>query len=429
MKAGLISLGCSKNRVDSEYLLGYLRARGLSITNRPAEADILIVNTCGFIQPAKEESINTVLEMAQYKQSGACKLLVMTGCLSQRYKEELLAEMPEVDIMWGVADQAGLAAEIARRMDLDTPCLQAERMLSTPFYSAYLRVADGCDNRCAYCAIPLIRGPRRSVPMEALVAEAQRLAEQGVVELTVIAQDTSAYGLDLYGKPMLSELLRRLSRIPQLHWIRVLYTYPDTVDEELLRTIAQDPKMPNYLDMPIQHIHPLLLRRMNRRGSDRDIRDIIHTMRSLAEDFIVRTTVITGFPGETEEQFQYLADFLQEEKLDRLGAFAYSQEEDTPAAGFSEQLSEEIKNRRLDIIMRQQQPISLAANQARIGKCYEVLAEEVGEDYACGRSYAEAPEVDGVIRFKRCGRPLSVGAFTRVRITGADYYDLEGEEL
>ena len=426
---GLISLGCSKNRVDSELILGHLKKAGFRITADEAEAEVIIINTCGFIEPAKEESIGTILEMAQYKTAGKCRLLVVAGCLSQRYPNELREEIPEVDIFWGVKDQGGLVKAISDALGVSYCGCGEARLLTTPPYSAYLRIADGCDNRCTYCAIPLIRGGRVSVPMEKLIKEAEELAENGVRELTVIAQDTSAYGSDIYGKPMLSELLRRLAKIEKLHWIRVLYTYPNTVDEELIDTIIAEPKLVNYIDMPIQHIHPDMLNAMNRHGSAEHIRHITEYIREKSSDFILRTTVITGFPGETEEQFVQLTDFLQSHSFDRLGAFAYSQEDDTPAAEMPNQIVEDIKQRRLDEVMALQQGISLAYNQKRIGTVTEALIEQVSGDIAYGRTYAEAPEVDGTIMFSLKNKGLKPGDFTMVKITGAGPYDMEGEEI
>ncbi|MBR2329519.1 MAG: 30S ribosomal protein S12 methylthiotransferase RimO, partial [Clostridia bacterium] len=393
------------------------------------EAEVIIINTCGFIEPAKEESIGTILEMAQYKTAGKCRLLVVAGCLSQRYPNELREEIPEVDIFWGVKDQGGLVKAVSDALGVSYSGCGEARLLTMPPYSAYLRIADGCDNRCTYCAIPLIRGGRVSVPMEKLIKEAEELAENGVRELTVIAQDTSAYGSDIYGKPMLSELLRRLAKIEKLHWIRVLYTYPNTVDEELIDTIIAEPKLVNYIDMPIQHIHPDMLNAMNRHGSAEHIRHITEYIREKSSDFILRTTVITGFPGEMEEQFVQLTDFLQSHSFDRLGAFAYSQEDDTPAAEMPNQIDEDIKQRRLDEVMALQQGISLAYNQKRIGTVTEALIEQVSGDIAYGRTYAEAPEVDGTIMFSLKNKGLKPGDFTMVRITGAGPYDMEGEEI
>ena len=426
---GLISLGCSKNRVDSELILGHLEKAGFRITADETEAEVIIINTCGFIEPAKEESIGTILEMAQYKTAGRCRLLVVAGCLSQRYPDELREEIPEVDIFWGVKDQGGLVKAISDALGVSYGGCGEARLLTTPPYSAYLRIADGCDNRCTYCAIPLIRGGRVSVPMEKLIEEAEALAENGVRELTVIAQDTSAYGSDIYGKPMLSELLRRLAKIEKLHWIRVLYTYPNTVDEELIDTIIAEPKLVNYIDMPIQHIDPDMLKAMNRHGSAEHIRHITEYIRKKSSDFILRTTVITGFPGETEEQFIRLTDFLQSHSFDRLGAFAYSQEDDTPSAEMPDQIDEDIKQRRLDEVMALQQDISLTYNKKRIGTVTEALIEQVSGDIAYGRTYAEAPEVDGTIMFSLKNKGLRPGDFTMVKITGAGPYDMEGEEI
>lgn len=430
MKAGLISLGCSKNRVDSELLLGELRARGFEITPKAEDAEILIVNTCGFIEPAKQESIDTTLEMAAYKKNGSCKLLVMCGCLSQRYPRELAEEMPEVDLFWGVKEQDKLAARIAALAGMNgNACNKAVRLLTTPSYSAYLRIADGCDNRCAYCAIPLIRGSRKSVAMETLLAEATELAEKGVEELTLIAQDTSAYGEELYGKPMLAKLLQQIDKIEKLRWIRVLYTYPNTVNDELLATIANSKKIAHYLDMPVQHIDDDMLKRMNRHGESAHIRNIIDKIKREYPDFILRTTVMVGFPGETDEQFGRLLQFLREAKLDRVGAFMFSPEEGTTAAEMNDQIGEDIKKDRLDRLMREQQLISRRQNEKRIGREYQVLVERVEGKRAFGRSYAEAPEVDGCIEFSRSGKDLRPGSFTNVRITSAKTYDLIGEEL
>lgn len=429
-KVGLVSLGCSKNRVDSEEILGELLQRGFEPVSDPAEAEVIIVNTCGFIESAKTDSLDTVFEMAEYKETGAARLLVVCGCLSERYYNELNEELPEADLIWGVKDHAGLAEAIVQRLtgELPRPLSKAERVLTTPPYRAYLRIADGCDNRCTYCAIPLIRGGRVSYPMEELIEEAERLAERGVTELTVIAQDTSAYGIDIYGRPMLSELLKRLAAIEKLKWVRLLYTYPNTVDEELIDTINSEPKICNYIDMPIQHIDPELLSAMNRHGSAEHIREITDYIRRANPDFILRTTAIVGFPGETEEQFKSLMSFFEEHPYDRLGAFTYSAEDGTPAAMMDGQIPEKVKNARLDKLMRRQMKISLAANRARIGREYEVLVDEIDGDTALCRSYAEAAEVDGFIKVKLDpAAPVKCGDYVFVRITGAGTYDLEAE--
>ena len=424
-RAGVISLGCSKNRVDSERILSCLRDAGFEITAEEAEADVVIVNTCGFITSAKEESINAILEAARGRKPGA--LLVVTGCLSQRYPEELRAELPEVDVFHGVGDPEGLIEAICLEMGEEGRVRYCGgRVLTTPAYSAYLRIADGCDNRCTYCAIPLIRGGRRSVPMETLLAEARDLAQSGVRELTLIAQDTSAYGAELYGKPMLGALLEKLAAIDELRWIRVLYAYPNTIDEALIDTILRHENIVNYIDMPIQHIDPLMLSRMNRHGTAEHIRSITKYIRSASHDFILRTTVMTGFPGETEEQFSLLAEFLTDNPFDRLGAFVYSPEDGTPAAAFAQPVEASIAARRLETLMLRQRAVSRERNRRRVGKEYDALIEEVKNGVALCRSYAEAPQVDGGIAVSGIKNDAKPGEFIRVRITAAGAYDLKG---
>ena len=453
-RIGAVSLGCSKNAVDTEIMLGELASLGFTVVSDAAQADIIIVNTCGFIESAKTDSLDAIFEMIGYKKAGSCRFLAVTGCLSERYSGELPAELPEVDMFWGVKDYPAFAlrlkeavlqklgprtgAEPCEPCSLEQPvsidCGGVKRLLSTPPYRAYLRIADGCDNRCTYCAIPLIRGGRVSVPMEKLAAEARSLAESGVTELTVIAQDTSAYGIDLYGKPMLRELLSLLSGIDGLHWIRVLYAYPNTVTEELVDAMRADPKICDYIDIPIQHITPRMLQSMNRHGSSEHIRAITEYIRRTAPDFILRTTVMLGFPGETEQDQRELAEFLQTHPFDRIGAFAYSPEDGTPAAEFPCPVDPALAERRLDEIMRMQKQISLRLNQKRVGSVNEVLIESVshdhGREYALARSYAEAPEVDGCIMLRpadgrRFDRPLKPGDYVFARITKAYEYDLE----
>lgn len=430
-KAFVLTLGCSKNQVDSEEIMGELVSRGAVLTQDPNEAEVVIVNTCGFIESAKAESLETVFELSKLKEQN-CRLLVVCGCLSERYYEELREELPEADLIWGVKDHAGLADAVSQRITGELPKIVCapERVLTTPPYRAYLRIADGCDNRCTYCAIPIIRGGRVSVPMEKLIDEARGLAETGVRELTVIAQDTSAYGTDLYGRPMLAELLTELSKIEKLHWIRLLYTYPNTVDEKLIDCILKEPKLMNYIDMPIQHIDPALLTSMNRHGTAEHIREITDYIRKASPDFILRTTAIVGFPGETEEQFEELLDFFKEHPYDRLGAFTYSAEDGTPAAEMPGQIPEKVKTRRYDRLMRQQMKISYEANKSRIGKICEVLVDEVRGGIAYCRSYAEAADVDGFIKVRLGECELKgnmVGEFRFVRIIGAETYDLHGE--
>ena len=432
-KVGMISLGCAKNRVDSENMLGMLAARGFEIVGDPAEADVLFVNTCGFIESAKEESIDAILEMAQYKKLGDKKLFV-TGCLAQRYPEALMSEIPEIDGLMGVAEYARLFEMMEAADKNQRPCytangarfLQTPRVLTTPGYSAYVKISDGCDNRCTYCAIPLIRGGYSSRPFDDIVAECEALAEDGVTEITLIAQDTSRYGCDLGdGHYLLPELLERVSAIEKLHWVRVLYCYPDSTEDRLLDAIQKLPKVAPYLDLPLQHIDDDLLRRMNRRGSADWIKSRIAECRK--RGILLRTTMIVGFPGETDEQFQTLLDFVKEARFERLGAFTYSAEEGTAAAKMPDQVDEAVKNERLDQLMMLQQAISMEVNEARVGTECEVLVdgfdEEQGRYY--GRSLLEAPESDGCI-WLETDRELTPGEYVQVKITGADAYDLEG---
>lgn len=427
-RVGVVSLGCSKNRVDTERMLGYLRMAGHTVVNNAAEAEIIIINTCGFIESAKQESIDTILEYAQYKQSGSCIQLIVSGCLSERYRDALVQELPEVDVFIGIHEYERLPGLLKGMRDIAPPPGLQPRVLTTPPYSAYLRIADGCNNRCAYCAIPLIRGPQNSVPLPVLLEEAKSLLTGGVHELTLIAQDTSGYGTDLYGKPMLLPLMRQLTQLEGLHWLRVLYTYPDTVTPELVAGIAENKKICNYLDIPLQHIHDEILSRMNRRGNHSHIEKTLRYIRQYAPDFILRTTMMVGFPGETDAHFQEMLAFLQEYPFDRLGAFAFSPEEDTAAADMPRQVPEEIKAHRLDTLMRRQQDISYSRNQSRIGSEVEMLIEHTQGNDTLGRSYAEAPEVDGNIRIPHAARHLA-GSYTRVRIVGAAQYDLTGEEI
>ncbi len=422
---GVISLGCSKNRVDTERMLGILENAGHRIVNEPAKAEVLIVNTCGFIEPAKQESINTILEMAAYKKKGRCNTLIVTGCLSERYRKDLIEGLPEVDHFLGVREYETLPG-LLPKSSVCAP--RATRKLTTPFYSAYLRVGDGCNNRCTYCAIPLIRGPLNSVPMPQLLDEAKGLVDTGVTELTIIAQDTSGYGVDLYGKPMLMPLMEELTKISALKWLRVLYTYPDTVTKELIAGIAGNEKICNYLDIPLQHIDDAMLKRMHRRGTRAHIESVLSYIRTYAPDFMLRTTMMVGFPGETDQDFQSMLAFLREYPFDRLGAFAFSPEEHTAAANMPGQVPEEVKQQRLDALMTQQQSISRARNEARMGRTVEVLLETTRDGTTFGRSYAEAPEVDGAILLpaKPHHKP---GTYVTACLTKALEYDMVGEEL
>ena len=431
---GAISLGCNKNRVDTETALGILRDSGYTLTADPNKADILLVNTCGFIDPAKEESINTILEMAEYKQTGRCRLLIVTGCLAQRYEKDLLKELPEIDLLLGVNQYQTLPAMIEKALSGkklhacqdDLSYFEQKRVLTTPFYSAYLRIGEGCSNRCTFCAIPLIRGPYRSRDKAAILNEAKDLTAQGVRELILVAQDTTRWGTDSGGKSRLPELMREVSALPGVDWLRVLYCYPDETSEELLDLIADTPNICPYLDIPIQHINSQVLRRMHRLGTREDILRCVEGAKK--RGLTVRTTVMTGFPGETEAQFQELLDLVQQAEFDRLGAFAYSPEEGTPAAKLPDQIPEEIKQERLDRIMTAQNAVSLKRNLLRIGNTEKVLVTDLREDgVGLGRSSREAPETDGEILFRFRQNAPEIGSFIQVRITEAEAYDLIGE--
>ena len=431
MNVGVISLGCAKNQVDTERMLGLLRRFGYDFTPDPAEAEVLIVNTCGFIDPAKEESINTILEMAQYKERGHCRVLVATGCLTERYRQELTAELPEIDILLGVREYEKLPALLSEK--LGTPlqkqsCGLTDRLLTTPPYRAFLRTGDGCNNRCTYCAIPLIRGNLCSEPMEELVDEAKRLADGGVTELTVIAQDTSGYGVDRYGKSMLVPLLKELNGIDGLHWVRVLYTYPDTVNEALLDTLGSGEKLIPYLDIPLQHIDDDILKRMHRRGSGAYIRSLLDYLYKNYPDFTLRTTMMVGFPGETDKQFETLLTFLRDYPFDRVGAFAFSPEEGTRAAQMPDQVPDEVKQARLEALMAQQQPISLRRNQRWVGRQTELLIEGLTRTHAVGRTPREAPDVDGRVTIPRKSYH-AIGEYEPIVLTEAGEYDMKGESV
>ena len=425
---GVISLGCSKNQVDTERMLGILTAAGHEITNQPSEADVLIVNTCGFIESAKQESINAILEMAQYKQGGKCAHLVVTGCLSERYRDELKDAMPEIDILLGVREYETLPRLLGGKSDAPHCGPKSARVLTTPRYSAYLRIADGCNNRCTYCAIPLIRGNLVSEPMDDLVDEAKRLADNGVTELTLIAQDTSGYGMDRYGKPMLGALLDRLEQIDQLHWLRVLYTYPDTVTPQLIDRFHAGGKIVPYLDMPLQHTEDEMLVRMHRRGDQAHIKRVLDYVATVAPDFMLRTTLMVGFPGETEIQFSAMLKFIQDHPFDRIGAFTFSPEDGTAAANLPDQVPEEIKQERLARLMEAQQPISRMRNERRVGQVVEVLVEGTQDGRSFGRSYAEAPDVDGKVYIERAA-DLQPGSYVPVRLIHAEEYDMIGEPI
>ena len=439
MKVGMVSLGCNKNRVDSEIALGVLQERGYVFTAEPSEADILMVNTCGFIGPAKEESIDTIFEMAEYKKTGRCRLLVVTGCLTQRYEKALMEEMPEIDVMMGVGQYETLADTIEKalatgerqcRCEDPKAFFEHSRVLTTPGYSAYTRIGEGCSNRCTFCAIPLIRGSYRSRPRERVLDEVRQLAERGVREHILVAQDTTRYGTDWQKHSALPELMRDAAAIPGIEWLRVLYCYPDETDERLFDVMAEHENICKYLDLPIQHIDDRILRRMARRGDSSDIRRCLKLARD--HGLTTRTSIIVGFPGETEDEFKRLLDFLEEAEFDRLGAFAYSAEEDTPAASFPDQIPEEIKQERLDRLMRLQADISLRRNRQRVGTIEKVLVTGADPEKGLllGRSQREAPETDGEILFTPGKAGMAdIGTFVQVRITAAETYDLKGERV
>ena len=435
---GIVSLGCSKNRVDTEQMLGMLAARGYALVADPAEAEILLVNTCGFIASAKEESIDAILEMAAYKATGRCRQLLVTGCLAQRYGEELRAEIPEIDGLLGVGQYERLfeameAAGAGARPLYNAPCadfLEGERVLTTPAYSAYVKTGDGCDNRCSYCAIPLIRGGYRSRPLPDILREVAGLTARGVREITLIAQDTTRYGTDdadnADGHSRLPTLLRAVAAVPGVEWLRVLYCYPHRVDEALLDAMAALPNVCPYIDLPIQHIVPRLLTAMNRHGTAEHIRGIAQAIK--ARGMMLRTSIIVGFPGETEADFEALLAFVAQARFDRLGAFAYSAEEDTPAADMPGQVPEEVKQARLDRLMKLQRRIAREENAKRVGTTCTVLAEGMEDGLYVGRSALEAPEIDGKVYFRAQTAPAP-GSFVTVRITRARNYDLIGEAL
>ena len=436
-KVAMVSLGCPKNQVDAEKMLALLKKGGLEITSAEADADAIIVNTCGFIESAKAEAIENILEAARYKENGKCKALVVTGCLAERYRDDITEQIPEVDVCVGLGSN-GKIAEIVKKAiegekqnyygektDLD---LNGERILGGMPYTAYLKVGDGCDNCCSYCAIPKIRGRMRSRTIEDCVAEAKVLAKGGVTELIVVAQDTTAYGTDLYGEPKLHELLTELCKIEELHWIRTLYTYPEKITDRLLEVIAKEEKLVNYLDIPIQHINDDILKKMNRKGDKKCVSSVIDRIRAKIPDVTLRTTLITGFPSETEEQFSELAEFVKEKRFDKLGCFTYSPEEGTAAALMEDQIDEQVKQDRCDNIMEMQTLISASRNEEKIGQVTEVLIEGWDDYIKCyfGRAPWDTPEIDGKVFFM-AHKPLKIGQYVKVKINDCLDYDLLGE--
>lgn len=437
-KVLFISLGCDKNLTDSEEMLGMLVENGYEITNDETEAEVIVINTCAFIHDAKEESVNTILEMARYKEEGTCKALLVTGCLAQRYKEEIVGEIPEVDAVLGTAsydeiikalNQVFSGESFLEFKDINSlPKHSRKRVITTGGYFEYLKIAEGCDKHCTYCIIPKLRGNFRSIPMEQLLSQAEYLAEQGVRELILVAQETTVYGKDLYGEKSLHILLKKLCQIPGIQWIRVLYCYPEEIYPELIQTMKEEPKICHYLDLPIQHCSDRILKRMGRRTTKQELVDIVETLRREIPDIILRTTLITGFPGETQEDHEELMEFIDTMEFDRLGVFTYSPEEDTPAAIMPEQIDEEVKLDRQAELMELQQEISLDKGNDKIGSVVEVMIEgKVADENAyVARTYGDAPNVDGYI-FVNTGMELMSGDFARVHVTGALEYDLIGE--
>ena len=437
MKILFISLGCDKNLADSEEMLGLLTARGHEIVDDETQADAIVINTCCFIKDAKEESVETILEMAEYKKTGSCHALVVTGCMAQRYQKEIIEEVPEVDAVLGTTsygdivkalEEAAAGNHFEEFRDIDyLPDTGSKRVLTTGGHFGYLKIAEGCDKHCTYCIIPKLRGKFRSVPMERLIAQAEDMAEQGVKELILVAQETTVYGKDLYGKKSLHILLKKLCEIKGIRWIRVLYCYPEEIYDELIETIRDEKKICHYLDIPIQHASDRILKRMGRRTSKQELIDIVGKLRKEIPDIVLRTTLITGFPGETEEDHEELKEFVDEMEFDRLGVFTYSPEENTPAAEMADQVPEEVKEERRDELMELQQEISYDKGQDRIGQELLVMIEgKVADESAyIGRTYGDAPKVDGYI-FVQTGELLMTGDFAKVRVTGALEYDLIG---
>ena len=440
MKILFISLGCDKNLVDTEVMLGLLASRGYEMTDDETEADIIVINTCCFIHDAKEESIQNILDMAEYKKEGKVKALIVTGCLAERYRQEILDEIPEVDEVLGTTAYDKILDAVDRALegrhsvilsDLDAlPLPDTKRLVTTGGHFAYMKIAEGCDKHCTYCIIPKIRGNFRSVPMERLIREAEYLAEQGVKELILVAQETTLYGKDLYGEKSLHKLVRELCKVSGIQWIRILYCYPEEITDELIQVMKEEKKVCHYLDLPIQHASDAILKRMGRRTTKQELKDIIGKLRREIPDICLRTTLITGFPGETEEQHEELAEFVDEMEFDRLGVFTYSPEEGTPAASMQDQIDEEVKEERQAELMELQQEIAFDNAEGMVGREVLVMIEgKVAEENAyVGRTYRDAPNVDGLI-FINTDEELLSGDFARVKVTGALDYDLIVEVL
>lgn len=439
MKIGFVSLGCSKNQLDTEVMLHELMSAGYEITPEETEADIVIVNTCAFIESAKKESIDNIIDIGWLKEHNNLKGIIVTGCLAERYRDEIFTELPEVDAVLGVGSIHNIVTAVknvekgvkySSYEKNDCVKLGGDRVLTTPEFAAYLKIGEGCDNRCTYCAIPLIRGKFRSRPIEDLVSEAKQLDELGVKELSIIAQDITRYGIELYGSYKLAELIHRITEETNIPWIRLLYCYPDKITDELVAEIRDNDRVVKYIDLPLQHISDSVLKRMNRHGDGKMIRDVIAKLRREVPGIVIRTTFIVGFPGETDEDFDELSRFVDEVKFDRMGAFTYSREEGTPAYDFDDQIDEQVKQDRADILMKQQMAISEARNETLVGKTLKVLCEDfdpVSESYY-GRSYMDAPDIDGKIFFSSA-KKLESGTFVNVHIDSAEDYDLVGHAI
>lgn len=437
-KVGMISLGCPKNQVDAEHMLAMMDAEGWEIVDYVDGCDVVIVNTCGFIDDAKKEAIENILDMVELKKEGVISKIIVTGCLAQRYKDEIVKEIPEVDAVVGIGANGDIIKTVEEVMSgVDTiekyppQCelpLEGQRILTTPQYWAYLKIGEGCSNRCTYCTIPSIRGNMRSRSMENIIDEAKQLAELGVKELILIAQDTTSYGLDLYGELKLPELLNELCKIDSIEWIRLLYCYPDRITDELIETMKNQEKIVNYIDLPLQHADDKILKAMNRRGDQALIRSVISKLRSEIPDVVIRTTFIVGFPGEGEEEFETLAEFVNEIEFDRLGVFTFSPQEGTPAYDMDNQVEDDVKTRRGEVIMQDQYSIMEEKNNEKIGKTYKVVVEDYDgySDSYTGRTYMDAPEIDGLIKFTS-HKDLDIGDFVDVEIFDIEDYDLIGE--
>ena len=437
-KIGMISLGCPKNQVDAEHMLALMDAEGWEIVDYVDGCDAVIVNTCGFIDDAKKEAIENILDMVELKKEGIISKIIVTGCLAQRYKDEIVKEIPEVDAVIGIGANGDIIKTVEEVMSgvdtienyppqCDLP-LEGQRILTTPQYWAYLKIGEGCSNRCTYCTIPSIRGNMRSRSMENVIDEAKQLAESGVKELILIAQDTTSYGLDLYGELKLPELLNELCKIDSIEWIRLLYCYPDRITDELIETMKNQEKVVNYIDLPLQHADDKILKAMNRRGDQALIRNVISKLRTEIPDVVIRTTFIVGFPGEGEEEFETLAEFVNEIEFDRLGVFTFSPQEGTPAFDMEDQVDEDIKTRRGEVIMQDQYSIMEEKNNEKIGKTYKVVVEDYDgySDSYTGRTYMDAPEIDGLVKFTS-HKDLDIGDFVDVEIFDVEDYDLIGE--